>query len=206
MKNSPLQAHLERGRIAKQRGVVLFLALIALVVMSLAAVALIRSVDTSTIVAGNLAFKQSAITSADSGLESAIVWVTGTAPATLDSDSAANGYYATAPTAFPFTADATWAAGSSAPATGDGIDANGYEATSGNTTRYIIQRMCRVAGAPTTANCLFGAATGGTGSKTGVDATGAGAVTASGLSPMYRITARITGPRNTISYVQSFVY
>ena len=38
-----------------QRGVVLFFALIALVAMSLAAVALIRSVDTSTIIAGNLA-------------------------------------------------------------------------------------------------------------------------------------------------------
>ena len=41
-----------------QRGVVLFIALIAMVVMSLAGVALIRSVDTTGSVAGNLAFRE----------------------------------------------------------------------------------------------------------------------------------------------------
>ena len=40
----------------RERGVVLFVALIAMVVMSLAGVALIRAVDTSGSVAGNLAF------------------------------------------------------------------------------------------------------------------------------------------------------
>lgn len=189
----------------KQRGVALFFALIALLVMSLAAVALIRSVDTSTQIAGNLAFKQAATTSADSGLESAIAWVAVTAPATLNSDSAANGYYATAPTTFQHTADATWAVGSSAPASGDGF-VNGYDAATGNTARYVIHRMCRVAGEPTSANCMFGAVAGGTGSKSNIDATGAGASIVSGLSPMYRVTARVTGPRNTISYIQAFVY
>jgi Tfp pilus assembly protein PilX len=59
----------------RQRGVVLFFTLIALVVMSLAAVALIRSVDTSTMIAGNLAFKQSATTSGDGGIEAAVSWL-----------------------------------------------------------------------------------------------------------------------------------
>jgi Tfp pilus assembly protein PilX len=59
----------------KQQGMVLFFALIALVVMSLAAVALIRSVDTNTMIAGNLGFKQSATVSADSGVETAIDWL-----------------------------------------------------------------------------------------------------------------------------------
>jgi Tfp pilus assembly protein PilX len=82
----------------RQRGVVLFFALIAMVVMMLAAVALIRSVDTSTSVAGNLAFKQSATVSADSGVETALALLR--TPA-LDTtiNSAANatlGYYATA--------------------------------------------------------------------------------------------------------------
>src|SRR5665647_88236 len=79
----------------KQHGVVLFIALIALVVLSLAAVALIRSVDTNTLIAGNLAFKQSATISADSGLETAITWLGNQASATLEADSAAAGYYAT---------------------------------------------------------------------------------------------------------------
>ena len=42
----------------RQRGVVLFIALIAMVVLSLAGVALIRSVDTTGSVAGNIAFRE----------------------------------------------------------------------------------------------------------------------------------------------------
>ena len=58
MKSLPKICSMRVG-VIKQRGVVLFIALIALVAMSLAAVALVRSVDTATIIAGNLAFKQS---------------------------------------------------------------------------------------------------------------------------------------------------
>ena len=48
-------------RSGRQRGVVLFVALIGMVVLSLAAVALLRSVDSGTSIAGNLAFKQASI-------------------------------------------------------------------------------------------------------------------------------------------------
>lgn len=197
-----------------QCGVVLFIALIALVVMSLAAVALIRSVDTNTIIAGNLAFRQSATTSADSGFESAIAWLS-TNPAGLDTDSAANaalGYYATAALS-PTTTDIIWNDTDSKLATGLGIAA-GTDA-SGNTIRYVIQRMCRYAGTPTavviagtppTGGCLFGAPVAGTSSQGVKSATQAGAITKVGDSLMYRITARVTGPQNTISYIQAFVY
>lgn len=60
------------GRLGAQRGVVLFFALISLLAIMLAAVALVRSVDTSTIIAGNLAFKQSATSSGDAGTETAV--------------------------------------------------------------------------------------------------------------------------------------
>ena len=52
-----------RGPRRAQEGVVLFIALIVLVAMSLAGVALMRSVDTALVVAGNFAFKKSAIRS-----------------------------------------------------------------------------------------------------------------------------------------------
>ena len=192
-----------------QHGVVLFIALIALVVMSLAAVALIRSVDTNTIIAGNLAFRQSATTSADSGLESALAWLS-TNPAGLDTDSAANaalGYYATTAKSPTVAADIAWNAADSALATGIGIVA-GTDA-SGNNIRYVIQRMCRPGtppGTPTAANCLFGAPVAGTSSQGVKTATQAGAVITAGDSLMYRVTARVTGPKNTISYIQAFVY
>jgi type IV pilus assembly protein PilX len=44
-----------------ERGVVLLVALIILVALTLAGVALIRSVDTANIIAGNLSFRESAV-------------------------------------------------------------------------------------------------------------------------------------------------
>ena len=69
------KTHLQRPAFNKQRGVVLFFAMIALVVMSLAAVALIRSVDTSTMIAGNLAFKQTATNSGSAGIAGALAYL-----------------------------------------------------------------------------------------------------------------------------------
>lgn len=193
-----------------QRGLVLFIALVALVVMSLAAVALIRSVDTSTIIAGNLAFKQSAVTSADIGLESAFDWIEAQAiadPVTLDSDIEAGAYFATTETLATeaLTQEATWAADFGALAAGIGV-VDGVDTQTGNRIRYIIQRMCLEDGPPLEKHCLFGASEVGTGSKGDKDATMAGAQLSSLQSPIYRVTARIEGPKNTVSYVQAFVY
>jgi type IV pilus assembly protein PilX len=192
--------------LAKQQGVVLFFALVALVIMSLAAVALIRSVDTSTIIAGNLASKQSATTSADSGIETALDWMDGLADlTTLNTDSAINaarGYYATQ-TLDPTTLD--WDDVDSKLATGANVIAG--KDTSGNTVRYVIQRMCRTVGVPDIPqNCLFGAPVVGNSSQGVKDAPSAGANTSIEQSPVYRITARVVGVKNTISYVQAYVY
>jgi Tfp pilus assembly protein PilX len=186
----------------KQRGVVLFIALVALVAMSLAAVALIRSVDTNTIIAGNLAFKQAATASSDSGLESAITWLSTTSTAStagLDADLTANGYYSTS------AADAkTLAVASTTPATGSGIT-SGTD-SSGNTIRYVVQRMCTATGAASKATCLYGAPASSTYSQAVKDATQAGALTSSGDSVMYRVTTSVAGPKNTVSFTQAFVY
>ena len=50
----------------------LFIALLVMVALSLAGIALIRSADTATIVAGNLAFKQAAVSAVDRSIEQAI--------------------------------------------------------------------------------------------------------------------------------------
>lgn len=54
-----------------QRGTALFVALIMLVAMSVTAVSLVRSVDTTVVITGNLAFQQSALQVADYGVEAA---------------------------------------------------------------------------------------------------------------------------------------
>lgn len=168
-KNRRRVIHSPRRPPARQRGVILFFTLIALVVMSLAAVALIRSVDTSTMIGGNLAFKQAGTSSADEGVEAAIAWLT-TAQATMQTNnlnvynntahvfnitggasgfttaSGATccvnpGYYSNAdPTLNPLTM--TWTNSNSmlvTNASGNSVDSGG------NTVRYIIQRMCRTA-------------------------------------------------------------
>jgi type IV pilus assembly protein PilX len=56
---------------SNQRGVVLFIALIVMVAMSLAAIALMRSVDTTSTVIGNLAFRQASILPANYAIEDA---------------------------------------------------------------------------------------------------------------------------------------
>lgn len=195
-----------------QRGVVLFVALIALVVMSLAAVALIRSVDTATIIAGNLAFRQAATTTSDRGFNDpasgALAWLTttdtsnSTKDPTTDATHAFNitntgaGYYSNADPALSLTADGTWTGGSVALAD----DGSGY------TVRYLIQRMCRTANQLLAeASCLLSDADIDTGSKRVLPSSEGGA-NKPGKPPLYRITIRTAGPRNTFGYIQAFVY
>lgn len=204
----------------RQQGVVLFIALIALVAMSLAAIALVRSVDTATLVAGNLAFKQAATASADAGTEASISWLatTNAAQGTKDpwldtthafnNDNAAQGYYSSIAAPADLTATATWGNAASRPGSGADFDANGYDSNTDNTVRYIVQRVCRTPNQLlSAANCLFSDASEDNGSKRGRlthDAgLGSGATTG---SPIYRITARVTGPKNTVSYIQAYAY
>ena len=56
----------------RQRGIVLFIALIVMIAMTLAAIALIRSVDTTNAAIGNLAFRQASILSANYAVEAAV--------------------------------------------------------------------------------------------------------------------------------------
>lgn len=204
----------------RQHGVVLFFALIALLAMSLAAVALIRSVDTSTIISGNLALKQSATVSSDAGVEAASVQLVAMDAASagltamtdaahpFNSDAPALGYYASVdPTVDPITG-ITWTNADSAvvnpdPGTGEPtLDA------SGNATRYVIHRMCRNSGvAIKDTNCLYGAPPANT-NEAGVSGYGGYCKTcgSSSATPQLRVTTRTTGPRGTISYVQVFIY
>lgn len=207
-----------------QRGVVLFIALIALMVMALAAVVLVRSVDTATLIAGNLAFKQSATAAADSGVAAAVSWLqttrvaqtldpTASAANTFNQDSPSTGYYSSITSPTSLTADATWAVAASLPGSGANFDANGLDSVTGNTVRYIIQRMCRTANQLlSAAQCLLTddtAALSGGGNKRGfleheADLRISGVFTT--IRPIYRITARVTGPKNSVSYIQTFAY
>lgn len=213
--------------ISRQRGVVLFLALIALVAMSLAAVALIRSVDTGTLISGNLAFKQGTVTSGDSGPEGAIAWLSNIAALNpsdprvdplhpYNNDNLAAGYYSSISEAAPLDlfAASTWYASNSVPAGGTLYDVDGneyYDAArtkpTGNSVRYIIQRMCRTPNQLLSENdCLFGGTVdAGLSKRIGDNYLPSAEANLAG-SPIYRITARVLGPKNTVSYIQAYAY
>src|SRR6185295_17298658 len=70
--NKPVRIRAPRNA---QRGVVLFIALIVLVAMTLAGIAMMRSVDTNNLIAGNLAFKNAASSAGDAAIEVARNWV-----------------------------------------------------------------------------------------------------------------------------------
>ena len=205
----------------KQRGVALFFAMICLVAIMLAAVTLIRSVDTSTMISGNLAFQQAATASGDGGTEAAITAMTFTeandggknvlndASHPFNIDSPATGYYASLNPAISLTASSgacgtarfCWTAADSVTIAID---------SSGNTVSYIIQRMCRASGvAVQSTNCLFsGAALDNNKQNIPLPqeiCKGPGCPVA-GQTPMNRITSKVSGPKNTFSYVQAFVY
>lgn len=201
-----------------QKGVVLFIALIVLVAMTIAGIALVRSVDTTNLVAGNLAFKQGATLAADGGTEAAINWLTplnGTL--TLYTSDAAHGYYATSQE----TLDPTNSRASAAvPAVDwDGNNCSGMEfsvcvkaapsITMGdNTVSYIINRLCQAEEDPNSTDntCATYQSANSTSPKRGELKYGDDKRFEPLPGPYYRIVARVKGPRNTISFVETIIH
>jgi type IV pilus assembly protein PilX len=198
-----------RAPARRQRGAVLFISLIVLVAMSLAGLAMMRGVDTGATIANNLAFKQGATMAGDAGIEAARTWLMGNdGGSTLynDNPAVADGaaYHAAWQANVDFiggdgdaTNDFDWAAGSVAlPA-----DAGG------NVVSYTIHRLCDAAGDPSGRICVRSSedVAGSSGGTKGAAQFGTFAITQTS-SPFYRVTVRIIGPRNTVSYVQAVIY
>lgn len=187
-----------------QDGIILIIALIMMVAMTLGGLALMRSVHTTTIIAGNLAFQQAATNSADRGIETAVTWLETTKAANstaLNSDILASGYTASKPTTDDPSSNQDWTELWTSVWAPRGVATVGDDGA-GNNIQYVIQRMCNQTGASSTANCatspIVVSSTGG--SK------GAGSPTISiNAQVYYRITVRVTGPRNTTSFVQAIV-
>lgn len=195
----------------RQNGMALVIAMIVLVAMSLAGVALMRSVDTSFLIAGNLAFRRSATASGDAGVEGARAWLMANNGSTLYTDQPAQGYYATSQDALDLTGNAT---------RGNTADDVAWTSTgasqpkclppdsAGNAVCYIVHRLCNSTGAIDAGTCS-------------TQQTSKGGSSLGAMRPMttyqerswtdvatmayYRVTVRIAGPRQNITYVQAFL-
>lgn len=195
-----------------QSGIILFISLIVLVAMTLAGIALMRSVDTNVLIAGNLAFRQGATLAGDWGVEEARTWLTANNTGTNLHNSqpgVANGtsYFANFQSGLDLIGigapsdDFNW---NSASARNLGTDAVGNE------VRYVIHRLCELSGDPNsaTANCVkFSSGGGTTPASTGTKGVvGYGTAALPGVSTVYyRVTVRVIGPRNTASFVQAIL-
>ena len=190
----------------RSRGIVLFVALLVMVALSIAGVALMRSTDAATAVTGNLVLKQAASLAVDRGIERAVhaLWE---ATPLLDRTQHAplQNFYAcvrgtsggcmTANGVVPKIPDLLLAAnGCSASGLASGLIAND---DAGNRSCYVIERMCLAPGPAIRSNCNL--ATGALGADPGTEHY-IGLIRPG--DAYYRVTVRIEGPRNTVTYAQ----
>ena len=190
-----------------QQGVVLIIALIALVAMSLAGISMMRTVDTTNVISGNLAFNEAAIQMEDVGEEDAYSWIIANPYSNPSgcqqlSSSCPNYYY---PNVMPMNQT------TKLPDPGAGNTLNWSPASttglpSGYSVQYLIERMCgtvvggtqTVAGSqPTFSNCMASPV---------YDTTQSPPAAVSGMGRLFfRVTVRVSGPRNTSGQAQYFI-
>lgn len=187
----------------RQRGVVLMVALIMLVAMTLAGLALVRSVDTGTLIAGNLAFQESAMNYGDIGARQAATWLRGKSEAKLSDDDFGNGYSSSISNP---AANQSWDNFWINTLVPEGrVITLPVDPTTGNTVSYVIQRMCSVNNlSPRSTSpqnyCAISS------SVVMVDVNKSGGVSyAIPNQVYYRVTTRTVGPRNAVSYIQTLV-
>jgi len=210
------------GVAMRQTGVVLVMALIALVAITLAALSLVRSVDTGVMIAGNQAFKEACLGASDVAIESASTWLSAQAATlgALDADNVAAGYYATTMAACDLTGnrtqtnstdDVAWSGSVNANCNARAQPVNGMP--DGYSSSYIITRMCQSPGAANAggARCANDviptqARFHDTPDYTNRIQNASERTRGSGqASVYYRIVARVVCPRNSTSFVESII-
>lgn len=170
----------------------MWVALVVLIVMSMAGLAMLRQTGGGISIAGNIAFKENATSTADAGTEAARQWWITQLPGTLEVDAAAQGYYATwGNTVDPATLFNTL---NSVPVA--------LDAGVGNNSAYIIQRLCTNIGPVQVAGQTCSDLEDDTGRSRGGLSYNLGPPQAPLLKAYFRVTTRVQGPRNTISYTQ----
>jgi hypothetical protein len=194
--------------------------------MSLAAVALVRSIDSGALVIGNLGFKQDATSGSDRTGELARAWLLEPGR-DLTVDDPTEGYYATAQDGLDVTGRLTsagnlmavvnWGEPDSCACVAAGtclsctrtaspeISLNGGALRA----RFLITRMCPNAGAMTSTNACAQPASRAIAQGSGRGEVRQGNNIRPGSSvevPFYRIVVRTVSGRNTISFTETIVY
>ena len=194
-------------------------ALLALVALSLAAVGLIRSVDSGSLVLGNVGFKQDATATAEQGTKAALTWINGNL-ASLQTDGASgSGYYATSHDALDVDGQNSSGTRFLVDWDNDGCEYAAGSNISGACTlqpggagdvQYVIFRLCLNTGDTGAAgqSCLQPSST--TATTGAADSGKIDAATSerppTGKATYYRIVVRAKGARNTVSYTETLIH
>jgi type IV pilus assembly protein PilX len=190
--------------LARQRGVVLIFSLIVLLILAIGAVALLRSVNSSLLSSGNLAFHRDLVNQAEQAVASVVnQFKTSGLPV---GDGTFTGQTATSLPAANYSAAALPTNPQGVPVALLDNGAFNVVATAANDLagatpdikiRYLIDRLCTATGGATSADCVqsTGLPTGGTANRN--------TAVAPPSATVYRISVRIDGPRNTQAFLQT---
>ncbi len=187
-----------------QIGAIMLITLIALSILMLATMGLIRSFDTSLSMAGNLAFKRDLVNQGERGMAKAITLFNTGALATTaarQANSLANNYsaitLATDSHGIPLALLNNTTFTTTLGMTGADIS----DSSTGVTIRYVIDRLCTTTGAFSLTNCVAFKST----ASLGGSSTLASSKVGQEFQPVYRVSVRVTGPRNTQTYLQTTI-
>jgi hypothetical protein len=185
--------------------VVLIFSLIVLLILAIGAVALLRSVNSSLLSAGNLAFHRDLVNQGEQAVSTVMTEFKTNGPPLSGAPTTAD-----LPAAnYKSTVLPTNAQGVPLALLDDTAGPNGFlsvgvaandiipNATSQVTIRYVIDRLCTLTGTASSPNCVQSTAlpTGGTANHN--------TAVAPPSATVYRVSVRVTGPRNTQAFLQT---
>jgi Tfp pilus assembly protein PilX len=183
---------------SRERGVVLIFTLIILLILSIGAVALVRSMKTSLTAAGNLSFRRDLVNQGEQAVSTVITaFKTGAfaSTAATEADNSAANYSSTALATNPQGVPNALLSNTAFSRVGTAAnDIAG--ATSDVAMRYVVDRLCSATGPSSGALCVQSTAapTGGTAPGNGLPPPSA---------TVYRLSIRVTGPRSTQVFLQT---
>lgn len=205
-----------------QRGFVLVMTLMILVILVLSGIALMTIMRAGVSTAGNIAFRQAAVRVADVAAEEAFQWVSaqiGASAAALESTDTSTrpGYYASArewsttcstqsttSTAKPDFLPHLYDFSSTSCAMAHAGPVSGYNLA------YVVHRMAAGPGACPAAGCSGPSVTvscpTGSSHESGADSFCSSGGSTTSVHVYYRVTIKVSGPQHNTRYVQTFFY
>ena len=178
----------------RRRGVILLVAMVAVVALAFAGMALVRAVATSAAIGSNVNARQQAIFAASVALERDVVALFEGGGIDTTNDDPPHNYFASrqagedrrgVPAMLLSPAD--YPAGAGVADAGDGF-----------TVRHVIERLCLLPGAASIENCTL--------SPPSVEAaSGAPPAGEPVRQPAYRVTMRVEGPAGAATFVQAML-